>query len=684
MNRRFVVSKNGPNGGQGVHQNHPNSCVNNQMSRTSYLTYCSSQQLVENTSNQLISQSSQQHQQIHRSDNQSLPPMSTFVATNDPQIVNNSVTTGRTGHVTHGLLSNQELNIELLTAQTSPELEAYNSDPLDPTFVDALNMSQFVFDPFLSDGQSIAAQVNNDSEETAYYTSDMSHLTQPSGQTLNHSQTQTQSNQTFGLSMGPHISDIFSVLDSLTETDALTENLLSVSDHYCASEPLVSQNLNSNAFLPQTHEQHIQTTTIHIPGNLTSSQMISHSQPSVHLTPIVLSRPTLQTQQIIGQPLIETNESSETNATANHLSTITPKETQSIVKKNNKTINSSENRVEIEERSDLKELIEETKCFKCLICNFISLEKSVVCLHLNEKHKNETKLSSVEDNKSSVNKKANTYMCSKCYKGFPTLAACRQHMVSLHKLKVDSVTLQTIDQRSDQNISPDKDKTIARNNLKEVLSETHDNCLNKKASKLRHILPNGKIDGQDLNGVAVRKGKAIIVAKTYVNHQNFQNNQNNNTLNNTNGNNHMNRKSIAWKKKVKREQGTYICEFKGCSVRFRTIENLQKHHRCHSDSGSGFVCLSCTKNSEQWPSMAGHLWRSHGIDLELHACEHCSYRTYSLSILENIHKRIHSNEKNFLCDTCGKGFKNCKQLINHKVFEFCSNYLISYCLSINI
>ena len=592
MNRRFVVSKTDPNGGSAVHQNRPVVCVPNQMNRDSYLTYCSSQPLVDNSSNQLISQSSHSH--IQTSDtNHSLPPMSSFVATNDSQVISTSVSTGRTAHA---LLSNQELNIELLTAQTSPELEAYNGDPLDPTFVDALSMSQFVFDPFLSDGQSMAAQVNNDNEETAYYTSDMSHLSQSSAQTPSHSQTQTQPNQTYGLTMGPHISDIFSVLDSLTETDALTESLLNVSDHYCSSDSLVSsqQNINSNGFLPQNHEQHIQTTTIHIPTNLAPNHLISQTQPTVHLTPIVLSRPSLQTQQIIGQQLIQTNETSETNPTANHLSALTSNETQSI-KKTNKAMNSSQNRIGVEtsHRTDLKDLIEETKCFKCLICNFISLDKSVVSLHLSEKHKSETKFSSIEDNSKTVNKKANTYMCSKCFKGFPTLTACRQHMFSLHKLRVDSVTLQTIE--SDQNISPEKDKSITRSNPKEVLSETHDNSLNKKASKLRHILPNGKVEGQVVSAVnGVKKGKPVIVSKTHVNHNNIQNNQNNNTLNNTNTN-HMTAKRIAWKKKLKREQGTYICEFKGCSVRFRALENLQKHHRCHSDSGSGFVCSNCTK-----------------------------------------------------------------------------------------
>lgn len=48
-----------------------------------------------------------------------------------------------------------------------------------------------------------------------------------------------------------------------------------------------------------------------------------------------------------------------------------------------------------------------------------------------------------------------------------------------------------------------------------------------------------------------------------------------------------------------------------------------------------------------WKPLTSHLWRAHGIDMELFACDKCDYKTNSLSKLNAIHKLIHSNVKAF-------------------------------------
>lgn len=52
--------------------------------------------------------------------------------------------------------------------------------------------------------------------------------------------------------------------------------------------------------------------------------------------------------------------------------------------------------------------------------------------------------------------------------------------------------------------------------------------------------------------------------------------------------------------------------------------------------------------------------------MELFACDKCDFKTPILSRLKNTHIKIHSEERNFICDFCKKAFKNTKQLKNHR------------------
>ncbi|KAH8316936.1 hypothetical protein KR074_007036, partial [Drosophila pseudoananassae] len=113
------------------------------------------------------------------------------------------------------------------------------------------------------------------------------------------------------------------------------------------------------------------------------------------------------------------------------------------------------------------------------------------------------------------------------------------------------------------------------------------------------------------------------------------------------------------------------CQVEGCMFRFKSPATLDYHGKCHNgaptDGHSGMICPEC-KSTEfsNWNCLHTHLWRVHQIDMELYCCQLCSFKTPIYSRLVNTHAKIHSEERNYKCEQCGKGFKNTKQLKNHR------------------
>ncbi|XP_067120516.1 uncharacterized protein [Centruroides vittatus] len=336
--------------------------------------------------------------------------------------------------------------------------------------------------------------------------------------------------------------------------------------------------------------------------------------------------------------------------------------------------------------------IEETRCFKCKFCTFISLHKHLVISHLKSSHhknleiseplkiRNEVpiEVSKMPDNNleqgnilierdnvnynseatissNLINQKDinntpvseetdNRFLCGKCRKGFSSLEACRHHMVSDHSVKWKRVRLERIvntqnsgvnKSNGNQNVTVNKSGVILLElNSKGTTPTTK--AINQKFKKSRE----NKNEPETKLVIAMKRQRGEVTSR-----------------------------QKSWQRKLKREYGSYICEFKGCNIRFRQLDNLEYHCKCHVSGCSAFNCPECGNRFEHWGNIAGHLWRHHSVDLELHACDQCSFRTYSLSKLENLHKRIHQEERPYLCDTCGKGFKTNKQLRNHQVIH---------------
>ncbi|XP_030380172.1 uncharacterized protein LOC115628282 [Scaptodrosophila lebanonensis] len=112
------------------------------------------------------------------------------------------------------------------------------------------------------------------------------------------------------------------------------------------------------------------------------------------------------------------------------------------------------------------------------------------------------------------------------------------------------------------------------------------------------------------------------------------------------------------------------CAVNGCVFRFKSPGTLEYHRRCHNgpvNSTQPMVCPECHSTEfSNWNSLHTHLWRTHQIDMELYCCPLCTFKTPIYSRLVNTHSKIHSEERNYKCEQCGKAFKNTKQLKNHR------------------
>ncbi|XP_035787380.1 uncharacterized protein LOC118464252 [Anopheles albimanus] len=116
------------------------------------------------------------------------------------------------------------------------------------------------------------------------------------------------------------------------------------------------------------------------------------------------------------------------------------------------------------------------------------------------------------------------------------------------------------------------------------------------------------------------------------------------------------------------QEAGYSCDQRDCGMRFRKQELLEYHRKCHARGAPhGTVCPECGSHEfRSWKTLHTHLWRQHTIDMELYACQLCSFKTPLLARLLKTHMLIHSDERNFKCGVCGKAFKNNKQLRNHR------------------
>lgn len=309
-------------------------------------------------------------------------------------------------------------------------------------------------------------------------------------------------------------------------------------------------------------------------------------------------------------------------------------------------------------------LVEQVVCYRCKVCLFLHESKTEAIKHA-ESHRQGSKQcapamqkkSAQQGSQEPINRAEKRFLCGKCRRGFFTLDDCCRHLSQAHKAKSKKIRLEWI-------YTNQPDQMRASTPAEEVAllepTPSQDTAPKQPAPALpefRAVPPCQVAVGSLKQAVkpvctAPKKKEECLKA-----------------LPSETSDSAVSSSQMAWRQKINREQGSFICERKGCNVRFRELENLEYHIKCHQADTPDFACPECSVVCLRWRTMTGHLWRHHLCDMELHQCDQCDFRTYSLSKLENLHKRTHGEERPFLCDVCGKGFKTGKQLRNHKAIH---------------
>lgn len=91
------------------------------------------------------------------------------------------------------------------------------------------------------------------------------------------------------------------------------------------------------------------------------------------------------------------------------------------------------------------------------------------------------------------------------------------------------------------------------------------------------------------------------------------------------------RNSMVTKKKSAKkssdDNASIRCDVNGCGLRMKSESNIIYHRKCHVNSM--LQCQECLSTKFQsWRDLALHLWRHHLIDMELHKCDKCDYKSY--------------------------------------------------------
>ncbi|XP_043285413.1 PR domain zinc finger protein 5-like [Venturia canescens] len=261
------------------------------------------------------------------------------------------------------------------------------------------------------------------------------------------------------------------------------------------------------------------------------------------------------------------------------------------------------------------DFVEVVTAFKCKICPYTTQDRKQLFKHFQNIHANP--VTKVQDENENSEEVKLVYMCGECSNCFPSMEACREHMIKDHQLT---------------------DRVSSKTDKKQIESPKKTNQPSFKPS----ILGARRPKSPTLQENVASKNPSAQSAQ-------------------------QNKKALDLKdREVK-------CTYRGCPYKFSTDITMQQHAVCHIDvpyCSNIFKCNICKDvKFTKWRSCSLHLWKKHQIDVDLFQCNICKAYKSATMVKLLTHMRVHSENREFECPDCGKRFKQSSQLRNHRVMH---------------
>lgn len=115
-------------------------------------------------------------------------------------------------------------------------------------------------------------------------------------------------------------------------------------------------------------------------------------------------------------------------------------------------------------------------------------------------------------------------------------------------------------------------------------------------------------------------------------------------------------------RRVHRDEKKFSCDTQGCEFHSTNKSDLERHRQLHIEERN-VVCEHCGKTFTTISILKDHVLYVHNMERQF-VCEECG-KAFKRNSLLNRHKMSHQQIRPFTCEQCGAAFKRSHHLTRH-------------------